>query len=207
MKPAKMLPLLAFSIVNLLSVGVAVAEDDVISVVPSVESGMSCIQLSDAAISAQFMVSGSATISFSGFSGSGRLGSTASTSGKNYKRINAAGDMIDLYLDGKPGESGTFSAAVTLSEQTIRTIQYYGGCVMGVQFNNTGLTVGSPGIMYGGVSIVVASHGISWVLPASFVQPGADGARILNDNGAARKIETKFVPVAAPAALSAGSAI
>ncbi len=108
-----------------------------------------------------FPISGAAQLGVSGFSAQTNVGGAGfSPSGNYYTRTNATGDVINLILAGSPNSTGTITGTVTLSPMTVSTIMAYSygagsACIQGVVFNNTGVTAGSPGQLYGGMYLVI----------------------------------------------------
>lgn len=148
------------------AIGVGGITNGIVTTLPTQNGGSTqCVQPNPNGGQLQFTVGGSATIGFSGFSGNGSIGAGLG-GGAQYIRTNASQDNIDLRLNGQTNSQGSFTASVTLSDTTVRYIAYYGSSVCGIQFNNTGLTPGTPGYMYGGIKLILGSQsGQQWLLP------------------------------------------
>lgn len=124
-----------------------------------------------------FPVSGSAQIGVTGFYSAAYVGGAGYTGGTYYHRVNASGDTIDLSLSGSTNSTGTASATVHLSPTTVAAL---GGanmfCVYGVLFNNSGLTSGSPGTVYGNIWLYTSRATIG--LQLQFLQcPGSRSSK------------------------------
>lgn len=102
-----------------------------------------------------FPVQGTAAyIGATGFSGNTYVGGSGYTGGNYYRRVNYSGDEINLSINGS-----VISATVRLSNITVTAL---GGsiqplCIVGIQFNNTGVTAGSPGTLYGGITLYTSN--------------------------------------------------
>ncbi|NUM89280.1 MAG: hypothetical protein HUU37_08765 [Bdellovibrionales bacterium] len=110
--------------------------------------------------SMSFPITGQAQIGYTGFSANTTVGGSGFTGGNYYVRTNYSGDTIQAVISGTVGSVGTINATVRLSPTTVSALgggNYGYGygyqptpiCVQGIAFQNTGLTAGSPGSMYG----------------------------------------------------------
>lgn len=108
-----------------------------------------------------FPVAGAAYIGITGFSAQAYVGGSGYSGGNYYHRINASGDSVDVSLSGTPNSNGAVAGTVHLSPTTVMAL---GGpntfCVQGVLFNNTGITAGSPGMLYAGMYLYTSRGAI-----------------------------------------------
>jgi len=134
------------------------------SYVPGTANGAGgCVQFAVTSGAFSFPIAGQAQIGITGFSANATVGGSGYTSGNYYFRRNGAGDEIRLVLNGSPNSTGSIVATVTLSQMTVLAL---GGhiqpiCVQSVSFQNTGITAGSPGYLYGGMVLYTNMGAVS----------------------------------------------
>ena len=120
-----------------------------------------CAQFPVTAGALSMPITGQAQIGISGFSSQTSVGGSGLLPGANrYVRTNFSGDIVDISLAGTANSAGTVGGVVTLSAQTVQAL---GGnlvplCIQGVVFQNTGITAGTPGSLYGGIVLYATSQ-------------------------------------------------